>query len=139
MVKTRRTPALADARRKRSEAERKKERRISAALSCCSNELEAALILTLCIEAGAAVNRAISTGLEGHLSGAAAAIADYFVHLALATTLTAVGSTAGSTASGAAAGLVLEALFRVESLLGSSEYEVVTALAALKSLVLIHS
>ena len=89
------------------------------------------------LEAIAAVHGAISTGLEGHLGGAAAAIADHFVHLAGAIVAT-VSVAARSAAGRAAAGLVLEALFGEESLLGSGEHEVGATIAALEGLVLIH-
>ena len=89
------------------------------------------------LEAIAAVHGAISTGLEGHLGGAAAAIADHFVHLTGAI-VAAVGVAASSAASGAAAGLILEALLGEESLLGSGEHEVLAAVTALQRLVLIH-
>ena len=67
-------------------------------------------------EAFTAVHGPISTGLEGHLGGAAAAVADHFVHLAFTAVATVL--TAGGAAGGAAAGLVLEALVSVELLLG---------------------
>ena len=98
------------------------------------------LLLLLIAELGealAAVHGPIPTGLEGHLRGAAAAVADHFIHLALATVAAVVGTT-GSTAGGAAAGLILEALFGVESLFGSGEGEFLTAFTAGQRFVLIH-
>ena len=101
------------------------------------DRLEAAL--TLLLEAGAAVDRTITAGLEGNLGGTAAAIADYIVHGTIGVAvLVAAGSTTGSAASGATAGLVLEALLGEESLLGSSEHEFGAAVTAGQSLVLIH-
>ena len=98
--------------------------------------MKSILILTLGLEALTAVDGAISAGLEGHLGGAAAAVANHFVHLALTAVATVL--TAGGAAGGAAAGLVLEALFGVERLFGSSEHEFVAALTAGEGLVLIH-
>jgi hypothetical protein len=89
------------------------------------------------LEAIAAVHGAISTGLEGHLGGAAAAIADHFVHLTGAI-VAAVGVTASGAASGATAGLVLEALLGKESLLRSGKHKFGAAVTALEGLVLIH-
>ena len=86
-------------------------------------------------EAFTAVHGPISTGLEGHLGGGAAAIADHFVHLALATVAAVL--TTGGAAGGAAAGLVLEALFSEESLFGSGDHEFVAAFTAGERLVLI--
>ena len=88
-------------------------------------------------EAIAAVHGTIATGLEGNLGGAAAAVADHFVHLT-GSSVAAVLGTTSSAASGAAAGLVLEALLGEESLLGSRENEFVAAVTAGQSLVLIH-
>ena len=103
----------------------------------CLCELIAVLALTL--EALTAVDRPVSAGLEGHLRGAAAAVADHFVHLTLAAGLSvaAVGA-AGSAARRAAAGLVLEALAGIEFLFGSAEGEFGAALAAGQDLVLVH-
>ena len=100
-----------------------------------------AISITVCalsLEASAAVHGAISAGLEGHLGGAAAAIADHFVHLTRSA-VAAVLSTTSSTASGAAAGLILEALLGEESLLGSGEHEFVAAVTAGQGLILVHS
>ena len=91
---------------------------------------------TILGEAFTAVHGPIATGLEGHLGGAAATVADHFVHLAFGTVAAIL--TAGSTAGGAAAGLILEALFGVESLLGSGEHEFVAAFTAGEGLVLVH-
>ena len=87
-------------------------------------------------EALTAVHGLVAPGLEGHLGGLAAAIADHVIHLAFATVATVL--TAGGAAGGAAAGLVLEALLGVESLFGSGEDEFGAALTAGEGLVLIH-
>jgi hypothetical protein len=92
---------------------------------------------TILGEAFTAVHGPISAGLEGHLGGAAAAVADHFVHLAL--TAVAAVLTTGGAAGGAAAGLVLEALLGVESLFGSGEHEFIAAFTAGEGLVLIHT
>ena len=92
----------------------------------------------LLVIAIAAVYRTISAGLERNLGGLSAAIADHIVHNALSIAVLAIGSTAGSTASRAAAGLILEALVSIELLFGSGENELVAALTAGQSLVLIH-
>jgi hypothetical protein len=95
--------------------------------------------LTLGVEALTAVDGPVSTGLERHLGGAAAAIADYFVHLTLATTGSATLGIAPVGAAGMApAGLVLKALLGKESLFGSRVYEFGAAVAAGQGLVLIH-
>ena len=93
-------------------------------------------VLALRFEALAAVHGTIATGLEGHLGGAAAAIADHFVHLT--GRVAAILGAAGSTAGGAAAGLILEALFGEESLLAGGENEFVAAVTAGQGLVFIH-
>ena len=82
-----------------------------------------------------AVNRTITAGLEGDLRGGATFIADHVVHLALAAMAVA---TAVGTAGGATAGLILEAFFGVESLLGAGEDEFGAALAASEGFVGIH-
>ena len=95
--------------------------------------------LTVGFEALTAVDRTVSAGLEGNLSGTAAAIADHVIHLTLAAVAVAtVLLTAGGTAGRAAAGLILEALVGVELLLGSGEHELVATLAANQSLVFVH-
>ena len=95
-------------------------------------------LLTLGFKALAAVHGTIATGLEGHLGGAAATVANHFEHLALSATLAALAAAAICAASMATAGLILETLFREESLLGSRKYEFGATLAAGQSLVLIH-
>ena len=55
--------------------------------------------LALALEALTAVDRPVSAGLEGNLRGAAATVADHFIHLALAATVAAILAT-GSAASG---------------------------------------
>ena len=94
------------------------------------------VLRTILGEAIAAVHGPIAPGLEGNLGGAAAAIADHFVHLAFATVAAVL--TTGGAAGGAAAGLVLEALFSEESLFGSGEHEFVAAFTAGERFVLIH-
>jgi hypothetical protein len=99
--------------------------------------LHSLLVLgTILGEAFTAVHGPISAGLEGHLGGAAAAVADHFVHLAFAAVAAILAT--GGTAGGAPAGLILETLFGVESLFGSSENEFVATFAAGEGLVLIH-
>ena len=85
-----------------------------------------------------AINRLITARLEGNLRLLAAVGADRSEHLALRAGI-AILRTERSTALRAASRLVLEALFRVESLLGSTEDEFLAAIAANESLVLIHS
>jgi len=94
------------------------------------------LAATVGLEAVPAVYGPVSTGLEGHLGGAAAAIADHFVHLtgAIAT----LGVPTGGAAGGAAAGLVLEALLSEELLLRGGEDEFCAAVTASEGFVLIH-
>jgi hypothetical protein len=94
--------------------------------------------LPLGLEARAAVHGTISAGLEGNLSGLAAAIADHVKHLTLAATIAAVLGTTRSTARGATTGLILEALISIELLLGSGEHELSAALTAYQSLVFEH-
>lgn len=95
------------------------------------------LALTVALEAITAVDRTVSTGLEGHLSGSAAAIADYFVHLTVRTAGV-LAVAAGRTATGATAGLVLESLVRKELLFRSGKYEFGAAVTAGKGLVFKH-
>jgi hypothetical protein len=97
-----------------------------------------AVLHALLVEASAAVNRTISAGLEGHLSGLAALGANDIVHRAIAAVETTVGSLALVTAGLAAAGLILEALIGVELLLGRGENELIAALTAYQSLVFEH-
>ena len=96
-------------------------------------------LLTVLVEAIAAVYGTIAMGLERNLGGAAAAIADHFIHGAIGRTvgIAAVGTT-GSAAGGAAAGLILEALLGVELLLACGEDELSAAVFANQRLVLIH-
>ena len=94
-------------------------------------------VLTVALKALAAVDGLVATGLDGHLRRAAAAIADDFVHLALRTAAAVLGATR-RTAAGATARLVLEALLRIERLLGSGENKFGAALAAGQRLVLVH-
>ena len=87
-------------------------------------------------EAVTAVHRTISAGLEGDLRGGATFITDHIKHLAVTAAvavLPAIGAAVGATA-----GLILEALLGVESLLGTSEGELGAALAAGQGLVGIH-
>ena len=94
--------------------------------------------LALGLEAGAAIDRTVSAGLERHLSGLTATVADHIVHLALATVGATVRLTAGGTASRATAGLILEALVSIELLFRSGENEFRAALTANQSLVFEH-
>ena len=94
--------------------------------------------LALCLEAGAAVNRTITAGLERNLGVLAAAVANHIIHLTLATVGAAICLTTGSTACRATAGLVLETLVSIELLLGSGENEFCAALTANQSLVFEH-
>jgi len=86
-------------------------------------------------EAVTAVHRTITAGLEGDLRGGATFITDHIVHLTLAAM--AVAAAVG-TAGGATAGLILEAFFGVEGLLGAREGEFGAALAARQGFVGIH-
>ena len=88
-------------------------------------------------EAIAAVHGLIATRLEGNLGLLAAVSADRGEHLTLRTGI-AVGSAESSAALRAAARLVLEALLRIESLLGSSKDEFLAAVTANEGFVLIH-
>ena len=89
-------------------------------------------------EAVAAVDGLVATRLEGNLRLLAAVGADRGEHLALRAGI-AILRTERSTALRAAARLVLEALLRVESLLGSTEDEFLAAIAANEGFVLIHN
>ena len=88
-------------------------------------------------EAIAAVHGLIATRLEGNLGLLAAVSADSGEHFALRAGI-AIGRTESGTALRAAARLVLEALLRIESLLGSSKDEFLAAVTANEGLVLIH-
>ena len=107
-------------------------------MAVCNDQSFLVAVLTLGLEALAAVHGTIATGLEGHLGGAAAAVADHFVHLTGAIVVAAVLGTTGSAASGAAGGLILEALLGEESLLGSGEVELGAAVTAGQGLILVH-
>ena len=87
------------------------------------------LALAIPLETVAAVDRTVATGLERHLRGRSAAIADDFVHLAV-TTVGVLAVAAGATASGAAARFILEALVSKELLLGRRENELGATIAA---------
>ena len=93
--------------------------------------------LTLGFEALTAVDGPISTGLEGHLGLAAAAVTDDGVHLPGSTTVAVLGTT-GSAACRAAARLILEALLSEELLLAGRENEFVAAVTAGQGLVFVH-
>jgi len=86
-----------------------------------------------------AVDGPVTTGLERHLGGSATAIANYFIHLAIAAasapaiTIAFVGP-----AGRAAAWLVCEALLGKESLFRAREYEFGTAITASKGFVCVH-
>ena len=95
--------------------------------------------LTVGFEALTAVDRTVSAGLEGNLSGTAAAIADHVIHLTLAAVAVAtVLLTAGGTAGRAAAGLILEALFCIEFLFTCGESEFLAAILANQYFVFKH-
>lgn len=95
------------------------------------------LALAVALEALAAVHRTVATGLEGHLGGSAATIADDFIHLTIATTgILAVA--AGTAARWATAGLILEPLVSKELLLGRGENELGAAIPAGKGFVFKH-
>ena len=94
--------------------------------------------LTLRLKACAAVNRTVTAGLEGNLSGLATTIADNVIHLTLATVGATILLATSCTACRATAGLILEALVSVELLLGSGEHELIAALTAYQSLVFEH-
>ena len=93
--------------------------------------------LTMGFEALTAVHRAVSSGLEGNLGFASAAIADHGEHLPGSSSVTVLRTT-GSTAGRAAAGLVLEALLREKFLFAGRENEFVAALTAGQGLVFVH-
>ena len=97
-----------------------------------------AVLHALLLEAGAAVHRAISAGLEGNLGGLAALGANHVIHRAIAAVEAAVGSLALVAAGLATAGLILEALIGVELLLRSGENELIAALTAYQGLVFEH-
>ena len=59
-------------------------------MAVCNDQSFLVAVLTLGLEALAAVHGTIATGLEGHLGGAAAAVADHFVHLTGAIVVAAV-------------------------------------------------
>jgi len=86
-------------------------------------------------EAFTAVHGAVSSGLEGNLSGLAAGGADHVKHFP--GSIGTVGL-AGLTAGFAAGGLVLEALFRVEFLFTGGEDEFRAAVLAHQRLVFVH-
>ena len=90
------------------------------------------LCVLSCLEASAAVNRSVAGGLEGDLRLTAALCAggDKVLSLSSASVLLSVA------ASLAALRLVQKALFLVELLLASGEYELIAALFAYKRLVL---
>ena len=101
-------------------------------------ELVARVLLGVAI---AAVNGAITAGLEGNLRGSAATVADYFVHLtvaAVAATALSAAVTTGRAAGSATGGFVGEALFREELLLRSGEGEFGAAIAAGEGFVCVH-
>ena len=94
------------------------------------------VLVAVGFEASAAVHRTIALGLEGHLSGGAAAVADHFEVLTLAA-VGVLGAT-GSTALVATGGIVLEALVSEELLLRGGEHEFLAAITAYESLVFKH-
>ena len=94
-------------------------------------------VLTLCFEAVTAVHGTISTGLEGNLGFAAAAVADHGEHLPGSAAIAVLGF-AGITAGLAPTGLVLEAFLGVEFLFAGRENEFISAVTAGQSLVFVH-
>jgi len=94
-----------------------------------SRETSLILVLTVALEAVAAVYGPISAGLEGHLGGGSATIANHFIHLAFAT-IGVLAVAAGAAATGAAAGLVLEPFVSKELLLRSGKNELGATITA---------
>jgi hypothetical protein len=93
--------------------------------------------LTIPVEAFAAVHRAIAAGLERHLRGYAATVADHFVHLAIAAVGVLRGAARGA-ACGATAGLVLESFVSKELLLAGREHELLATVPTGKRFVFKH-
>jgi hypothetical protein len=93
----------------------------------------------LLCEAIAAIDRPVATGLERHLGGGAATVADYFIHLAIATAGTAaLGTALVGPAGRAATWFVCEAFLSEESLFGTRKYEFGAAVTAGKGFVIVH-
>jgi hypothetical protein len=87
----------------------------------------------------AAVDRLVATGLERHLGGGAAAVADYFVHLTIAVaSAPAIAIALVGSAGRTTAGLILKALFGEESLFRRGEDELGAAVTAGKGFVGVH-
>jgi len=95
------------------------------------------VLVAVSFKASAAVHRTIALGLERHLSGIAAAIADHVKHLTLGT-VGVLTVAAGNTALVATGRIVLESLVRKELLFRSGEYEFLAAITARKGLVFKH-
>ena len=87
-----------------------------------------------------AIDGLVAAGLERHLSGAAAAVANYIIHLAVAGTpaVTAITVALVGPAGGAAGRLILKAFFSEESLFRGGEYEFGAAVTAGKGFVGVH-
>jgi hypothetical protein len=86
------------------------------------------------LEAGAAVDGAVVTGLERDLGGRAALCADRVIHFAIA----GAGGLTVCAAVLAADGLVLEAFFRIKLLFAGRKNEFLTAILAYQCFVLEH-
>ena len=93
--------------------------------------------VAIALEALAAIHGAVALGLERHLSGGSAAVADDFVVLAIRTAGV-VAVAASHTAVVAAGRIVLEALLGEELLLRSGEHEFLATVAADKRFVFKH-
>ena len=87
-----------------------------------------------------AIHGPVAAGLERHLGGAAAAVANYFIHLAVAgaPVVAAITVALVGPAAGAAGGLILKALLSEESLFRGGEYEFGATVTAGKSFVGVH-
>ena len=92
------------------------------------------LVALMLLEAGAAVDGPVVTGLERNLGGGTAVCAHGVKHFALAI----AGGLPGSSAVLAADGLILEALLSVELLLASRKDEFLTAILTNQCLVFEH-
>ena len=92
------------------------------------------LVALMLLEAGAAVDGPVVTGLERNLGGGAAVCAHGVKHFALAI----AGGLPGGSAVLAADGLILETLLSVELLLASRKDEFLTAILTNQCLVFEH-
>jgi len=87
------------------------------------------LRLTVALKALAAIYGAIATGLERHLRGYTAAIANNFVHLPFST-VRVLRRAASGAACGAAAGLILKSLVSKKLLFAGREQEFLSTVPA---------